>query len=127
MNDERLQTIEQVKLSLAGSEALDFGGVSVEERYRWIQTVLVRFKYYQLKRAEKGVIRQYIEKVSGYSRAQVSRLIRAYNQRGQLRKAQYKRHRFPRSYTVADIALLARTREVTAHFWQPVTHYRKLS
>jgi len=77
-----------------------------------IETVLVRFKYYQLKRAEKGVIRRYIEKVSGYSRAQVSRLIREYNQRGQLRKAQYRRHRFPRSYTTADIALLVRTDEL---------------
>ncbi|MDZ4246396.1 MAG: hypothetical protein U1D67_04660 [Dehalococcoidia bacterium] len=57
MNDERLQTIEQVKDFLGGSEAMDFGGVSVGERYRWIETVLGRFKYYQLKRAEKGVIR----------------------------------------------------------------------
>jgi len=112
MNDERLQTIGQVKQFLAGSEALDFGGVSVEERYRWIQTVLIRFKYYQLKRADKGVIRRYIEKVSGYSRAQVSRLIREYKQRGHLRKVQYQRHRFPRSYTSADIALLARTDEL---------------
>jgi transposase InsO family protein len=112
MDDDRVQTIEQAKQFLAGSEALDFGGVSVEERYQWIQTVLVRFKYYQLKRAEKGVIRRYIKKVSGYSRAQVSRLIREYNQRGQLRKAQYKRRRFLRSYTTADIALLARTDEL---------------
>ena len=87
MNDAGLQTIEQVKRFLAGSEALDFGGVSVEERYQWIETVLVRSKYYQLGRAEKGVIRQYIEKMSGYSRAQVTRLIREYHQRGQLRKA----------------------------------------
>jgi hypothetical protein len=35
MNDERLQTVEQVKQFLAGSEALDFGGISVEERYPW--------------------------------------------------------------------------------------------
>jgi predicted DNA-binding transcriptional regulator AlpA len=75
MNDERLQTIEQVKQFLEGSEVLDFGGVSVEERYHWIETVLVRFMYYRLKRTEKGVIRRYIEKVSGYSRAQLSRLI----------------------------------------------------
>jgi hypothetical protein len=33
MNDERLQTIEQVEQFLAGSGTLDFGGVSVEERY----------------------------------------------------------------------------------------------
>ncbi len=121
MNDERLQTIEQVKQFLAGSEALDFEGVSVEERYQWIQAVLVRFKYYQLKRAEKGVIRRYIEKVSGYSQSQVSRLIREYNQRGQLRKAQYKRHRFPRSYTTEDIALLARTDGLHDYLSGPAT------
>ncbi|MCJ7522268.1 MAG: integrase, partial [Dehalococcoidia bacterium] len=121
MNDERLQTIEQVKQFLAGSETLDFGGVSVEERYQWIQTVLVKFKYYQLKRAEKGVIRRYIEKVSGYSRAQVSRLIRVYTQRGQLRKACYKRHRFSRRYTTADIALLARTDELHDYLSGPAT------
>ena len=112
MNDERLQTIEQVKQFLEGSEALEFGGVSIEERYRWIEGVLKRFGYYRLKRAEKGVIRRYIEKVSGYSRAQVSRLIGEYNRRGRLRKAQYKRHQFPGSYTPSDIALLARTDEL---------------
>jgi transposase InsO family protein len=121
MNDERLQTIDQVKQFLVGSEALDLGGVSVGERYQWIEAVLVRFKYYQLKRAEKGVIQHYIKKVSGYSRAQVSRLIREYNQRGQLRKAQYKRHRFPRSYTTTDIALLARTDELHDYLSGPAT------
>jgi len=121
MNDERLQTIGQVKQFLAGSEGVDFSGVSVEGRYRWIETALVRFKYYQLKRAEKGVIRRYIEKVSGYSRSQVSRLIREYNQRGQLRKAQYQRHRFPRTYTTADIALLARTDELHDYLSGPAT------
>jgi transposase InsO family protein len=121
MNDERLQTIGQVKQFLAGSEALDFGGVSVEERYQWIETVLVRFKYYQLKKAEKGVMRRYIEKVSGYSRAQVSRLIREYKKRGQLRRSQYQRHRFPRSYTPADIGLLARTDELHDYLSGPAT------
>ena len=96
MNDEGLQTIEQVKQFLEGSEALEFRGVSVEERYHWMETVLVRFRYYGLKRAEKGVIRHYIEKVSGYSRAQVSRLIGEYQRRGQLERKQYRRHRFPR-------------------------------
>jgi len=121
MNDEQIQTIEQVKQFIVGSEALAFRGVSVEERYKWIETVLVRFKYYQLKRTEKGVIRRYIEKVSGYSRSQVSRLIREYNQRGRLRKAQYQRHRFSKSYTPADIALLARTDELHVYLSGPAT------
>jgi hypothetical protein len=112
MNDERLQTIEQVRQFLQGSETLEFGGISVEERYHWIETVLVRFKYSRLSRPDKGVIRRYIEKVSGYSRAQVSRLIGHYNQKGRLGKAAYDRHLFPKKYTRTDIALLARTDEL---------------
>jgi len=119
MNDERLQTIEQVKQFLEGSEALEFGGVSVDERYRWIEGVLKRFQYYRLKRAQKGVIRRYIGKVSGYSRAQVSRLIGEYKRRGCLREARYRRHHFPRRYTLSDIALLARTDELHGYLSGP--------
>jgi len=121
MNDERLQTIEQVRQFLEGSEPLEFGGVSVEERYHWIEAVLGRFRYYRLKRAENGVIRRYIEKVSGYSRAQVSRLIGEYRRKGCLRKAQCRRHRFPRRYTLSDITLLARTDELHGYLSGPAT------
>ena len=121
MNDEKLNTVEQVKQFLEGSEALKFGGVSIEERYRWIETALVRFKYSQLRRVGKGAIRRYIEKVSGYSRAQVSRLISQYNQRGQLRKSPSKRHRFPKKYALTDIALLAKTDELHDYLSGPAT------
>jgi len=121
MNDEELQTIEQVKQFLEGSKALEFVGVSIEERYQWIETVLVRFKYSQLGRVEKGVIRRYLEKVSGYSRAQVCRLIRQYNQQGRLRKIQQKRHQFPRKYALRDIALLAKTDELHNYLSGPAS------
>ena len=121
MNDEKLQTIEQVKQFLEGSERVELRGLTVEEKYDWIERVLVRFRYHRLKRAEKGVIRRYIEKVSGYSRAQVSRLIWEYKRRGQLKKTQYRRHHFPRSYTTADIALLARTDELHDYLSGPAT------
>ena len=63
MNDRQLQTVEQVKQFLEGSEALEFKGLSAEEKYKWIETTLVRFSYIRLKKAEKGVIRYYIQKV----------------------------------------------------------------
>ena len=85
MNDEKLKTIEQVKQFLEGSEAIEFRGLSAEEKYRWIEEVLTRFKYHRLKRDEKGVMRRYIERITGYSRAQVSRLIRRYQRTGQLK------------------------------------------
>ena len=121
MNDEKLTTIEQVKRFLNGSETLTFEGVSIEEKYRWIESVLARFRYHRLNRAEKGVIRQYLQKVSGYSRAQVCRLIRQYYQHGRLEKADCNRRRFPVKYTQTDIALLAKTDELHDHLSGPAT------
>jgi transposase InsO family protein len=115
MNDEQLATIEQVKQFLEGNKSVEFRGLSVEEKYDWIETVLVRFRYHRLKRAEKGVIRRYMQKVTGYSRSEVSRLIGEYKQTGRLRRTQYKRHRFPRRYPPSDIEMLARTDEL--HEW----------
>ena len=112
MNDDKLKTIEQVKQFLEGGERVEFRGITIEDKYGWIERVLVRFRYHRLKRVEKGVIRRYIEKVSGYSRAQVSRLIGEYKQKGRLKRAQYRRHRFPRRYLPSDIELLARTDEL---------------
>jgi len=115
MNDQQLQTIEQVRQFIKGSQAVDFNCQSTEEKYSWIEEVLIRFRYLRLKRAEKGIIRQYIYKVTGYSRAQVSRLIEEYKQTGQVRKAEYRRNRFPQKYTQEEIKLLARTDEL--HGW----------
>ena len=54
MNNEKLNTVEQVKRFLEGNEALEFGRVSIEGRYQWIERVLLRFRYFQFNRAEKG-------------------------------------------------------------------------
>ena len=109
MNDKDLQTIEQIKQFLKGSEPLEFKGVSIEDRYRWIEMVLVKFTYQRLGKSEKGVIRRYIAKVSGYSRAQVCRLIKMFVQHGRIRKVAGNKRRFPTKYTTRDTGLLART------------------
>jgi transposase InsO family protein len=121
MNDGQLQSIEQVKRFTEGSEEVEFKGLTVQEKYYWIEEVLVRFKYAGLKRAEKGVIRRYIQKVTGYSGSQVSRLIRRYKRTGHLKKAEYSRHCFPRKYTAEEVRLLARTDELHDYLSGPAT------
>jgi len=121
MNDESLQTIEQVRGFLEGSEAVEFRGLTAKEKYCWIEEVLIRFRYRRLNRDEKGVIRRYIGKVTGYSRSQVSRLIREYQQTGGLRRTRYRRHCFPRMYTPSDVILLARTDELHGYLSGPAT------
>ena len=115
MDDQQLRTLEQVKQFVDSSQGIEFHGINVRGKYQWIEEVLNKFKYQRLKKAGKGVIRQYIEKVTGYSRSQVNRLIWRYGQSGKLKPTEYHRHRFPRKYTMAEVALLAMTDEL--HGW----------
>jgi len=43
MNDRNLQTIEQVRQFLEGSEALEFRVLSVGEKYNWIEEVMTPY------------------------------------------------------------------------------------
>ena len=112
MDDRKIQTIEQIKKYLEGSDEVEYRRLSGTDRYRWMETVLWRFNYHKLRRWEKGVIREYLEKMTGYSRAQVCRLIGRFNNEGELRPREYIRHRFPGKYTRADMELLAKTDEL---------------
>jgi transposase len=115
MNDEKLQTLEQVQRFVEGSQLLEFEGGQTEEKYQWIEEVLRKFRYNRLKKEGKGLIRGYISKVTGYSRAQVTRLIGKYQESGEIKVAEYRRHRFPLKYSAAEVMLLARTDEL--HGW----------
>jgi transposase len=121
MNDEQLRTIEQIKGFLEGSKTLEFKGLSVEDKYRWTETTLLKFRYHRLKRSAKGMIRRYIERMTGYSRAQAVRLIGHYNRTGELRRRKYRRHRFPVKYTLGDMKLLAKTDKLHETLSGPAT------
>lgn len=115
MNDEKLQTLEQVRQFVEGSQGIVFTGVMVSEKYGWIEEVLRRFRYQRLKKAGKGLIREYLSRVTGYSRAQLARLISKYEKSGGIKLKEYRRHRFRQRYTAEDVALLALTDEL--HGW----------
>ena len=69
-----------------------------------------RFGYARLKRAEKAVVLRFLERVSGYSRQQLTRLVKRGCKGGQLTKGyRGSRTSFARTYTSADVLLLAHT------------------
>ena len=115
MNDEQLQSLEEVKQFTNSSQTIDFKGINTKEKYQWIEEVLKKFKYQRLKRTGKGILRRYLEKVTGYSRAQVARLVGRYQELGRLETKEYHRYRFPEKYTMAEVGLLAVTDEL--HGW----------
>ena len=68
MNDSKLSSIVEVKRFLQESEVIEFKKRFRKEAYQWIEETLKRFDYLYLGKKEKGLIKKYIEKVTGYSR-----------------------------------------------------------
>jgi transposase InsO family protein len=109
MNDKQLLTLAQLQGFLNGTVAVDFS-VAAEERYDFIARTVCRFGYRRLKRAEKAVVLRFLERVSGYSRQQLTRLVKRGGERGSLTKRYHgSRTSFVRTYTSADVILLAAT------------------
>ena len=109
MNDEQLKTLADLQGFLEGTVMMDFA-VAGDERYGFIARTVKRFGYGRLKRSDKAIVLRFLERVSGYSRQQIARLVK----RGSERRAMVKRYcgsrtSFARTYTGADILLLAQT------------------
>ncbi|MDF1481320.1 hypothetical protein [Extensimonas sp. H3M7-6] len=75
MNETQVRTLEQVRQVLEGTQALLLNARQPEERYAWIAQVLQRLAYRRLGRNNRGAVLAYVQRFSGYSRAQVTRLI----------------------------------------------------
>lgn len=72
-----------------------------------MEQVLRQQHYQKHGRKARGLVRSYLEKMTGLSRAQVTRLIARYRVNGEIQPTHYRQHRFPQRYTRADIDLLA--------------------
>src|SRR4030066_1684690 len=59
-----------------------------EDRYAWIQRTLIRFRYRQLGKTDKGLLLGFLQKVSSYSRLQIKRLVRQSMKTGTLKRRQ---------------------------------------
>lgn len=97
----------QIERFLESSAEIDFVGQGRAEVYAWVQKVLVSQEFARMKKKERGPVRAYLEKITGRSAAQVTRLIRKYLDGGAVGVKAYRRCRFPNKYTERDIALLA--------------------
>jgi len=107
MNDTQLETLDQLRQFLEGTETISFQIESKKARYRWLQHTLIKFRYLQLSKTDKGLITRYLRKLTGYSPAQVKRLIRQYRKTGRLVRKQQAAKGFHRKYTHEDTLLLA--------------------
>lgn len=121
MNDRQLQTLAQLQAFLDGTLAVDFS-VAAAERYGFIGRTVRRFAYGRLKRAQKAVVLRFLERVSGYSRQQLTRLVKRSAERGPLiKRYRGSRTSFSSVYTLADVLLLAHTDSLHGTLSGPAT------
>jgi hypothetical protein len=70
LNESRIRTLAQLRAVLDGIQTLDFTPAdNCHTRDAWVDTVLHRFRYRQLKRLHRGDVRRYLRRFSGFSRA----------------------------------------------------------
>jgi transposase InsO family protein len=119
-NGERL-SLEQIRAFLEASNEIGFEAANRQQVYDWISRTLCEQEYWKQSRNVKGLLRRYLGKMTGLSRAQVARLISRYRQTGVVREQRYQRNRFPVRYTAADIELLAAVDEAHETLSGPAT------
>jgi hypothetical protein len=107
MDDSEATSLEQIRAFLAGSGEVRFAGQKRDEVYAWTERTLRRHQYAGLSKREKGLLRRYVARMTGLSRAQVTRLISGYAETGRVKAASYQRTKFATRYTKPDVELLA--------------------
>lgn len=96
-----------MKQVLDGTIAVSFQAENKPEMYAWIETMLREQRYLKLQKKPRGIVRRYIQKMTGLKKSQVANLIVRFKTTTRVSLPKYQRNSFPRTYTITDVALLA--------------------
>lgn len=121
MHEAEKLSLEAIGCFIAASQEIQFEAEDRQQLYGWVERVLVEQEYAQQGKAARGLLRRYVERMTGLSRAQVTRLIARYTATGRVVATVYRRRRFPERYTRADIELLATVDEAHETLSGPAT------
>lgn len=112
MDDTRLTTIAQLEQFLSANAQVGFSPHGDDaQRYAHISRVLRRLDYPRRTKRERGVVLDYLRHTSGYSRAQLTRLVRQWQANRLAAQPLVKRYGAPaapfaRKFTPGDVTLL---------------------
>jgi transposase InsO family protein len=106
MNISHIITIDEITGFLKSTATCPFtASKSKQKIYEWLNSLLTALPYRKLKKKEKRIVRELIQKVTGYSNVQIKRLLAKHKQ-GQLQWRPWQKSHFSQVYTHEDIALL---------------------
>ena len=93
----RIRTLDQVRRFLSGADAPRLQADSRESLYDFIRKTLDRFEYHDLRKRDKSLLKTFLTRVTGLSRAQLTRLVAQHRESGTIRD----RRSAPRRSTAA--------------------------
>lgn len=105
MNDTKLQSPSEIKTFLEGTQAITLC-IGKDKKYEWLAYTLKKTNYYQLKKVEKIIVRDYLLRVTQYSRSQLNELLKQYKETKRLGKGTYAKTKFTKQYTQQDVLSL---------------------
>lgn len=121
MNDSRIKTIQEIKEFIKVANNIEFQGKTKKEKYAWIENTLDRFGYFRLKKGDKSILKTYMMKLTGYSDAQMTRVVAKKRRLGKIFLTSTGHHSFPTKYTPQDVALLIQTDQAHERLSGPAT------
>lgn len=126
LHTNRLTNLEQIERFLHGTSDIAFSAPDRAARRTWIERVLRQFRYAQRARQERGLLLRFLTKVTGYSPAQMKRLVKQFRTERHLRDRRGPPAKpFAYRYTVADQQALAELDALHGNLSGPAT--RKLA
>jgi hypothetical protein len=100
-------SLAEMKEFVEGNRSVGFELARGQQAYPHVEEVLAFHEYPKLSKLQKGVVKAYLEKITGLSRAQLARLIQRWRRTRRVRRKPARRPRLRRRYTAADVAVLA--------------------
>lgn len=110
MNDDKLNSPTAIRAFLGNTSNVEFQ-IPKDGVHLWVADRLRRTGYLRLPKRDKSIVREYMQRMTGYSWSQLKRFIAQYKSAGKIERSTTKRNTFARRYTREDILLLAQNDE----------------
>jgi hypothetical protein len=100
-------TLPQMAEFVSRNQGVECEGIGQQAVYGFVGRILQQQRYGKLSKGDRGIVRAFLLRVTGLSRAQITRLISRWTETRKVERKPPQRPNFQRRYTQSDIVLLA--------------------
>ena len=115
MDDNHIISVSQLTELVKFGKCVKFNSNNRQQTYEWIGRTLGRFHYFSESKKNRGIIKNYIVAMTGYSEGQADKLIAMKKKFGRIFVRERTQHTFPRKYDASEVALLADSASLLNH------------